>query len=130
MYSDGGIYEGEWKAGSMDGTGTLYYAGGHIAYHGEWREDRFNGKGVVYNEFADSLPAGFDYRSFKNLGDYWTRYEGGFVNDNREGFGVLYLSNGDRFEGEFKDDMVHGKGTYIFADRGKINGEWSKNKLV
>ena len=114
----------------MDGIGTLYYAGGHIAYHGEWREDKFYGKGVVYNEFADELFEEFDYRNFDNLGDYWVKYKGGFVDDNKEGNGVLYLSNRDRFEGEFKDDMAHGQGTYILADRRKIVGEWWNNRLV
>lgn len=129
-YSDGGLYEGEWKNGSMEGFGTLYYAGGQIAYEGEWKEDKFNGRGAVYNEFAEELHEAFDYRNFQYLGDYWTKYEGGFVDDNKEGYGVLYLSNGDRFEGEFKDDNVHGPGAYIFANQQTIVGEWWNNRLV
>jgi len=50
------------------------------------------------------------------LGEYWVKYEGDFLDDNKEGIGTLYLSNGDVFTGEFKNDLVHGKGTYIPAE--------------
>lgn len=129
-YSDGGFYDGDWKTGSMDGYGALYYAGGQIAYEGEWKEDKFHGKGIVYNEIPVLLQEPFDYSNFDNLGDYWVRYEGGFLDDNKEGFGVLFFTNGDRFEGEFQQDMVHGKGTYIFANGQGFVGQWWSNRLV
>ena len=84
-YSDGGLYDGDWRTGSMDGYGTLYYAGGQIAYEGEWRDDKFHGSGVVYNELPEALSMPFDYSNFDNLCDYWTKYEGGFLDDNKEG---------------------------------------------
>ena len=129
-YSDGGLYDGEWKAGSMDGFGTLYYGGGQIAYQGEWKDDKFHGKGTVYNEIPESFEEEFDYTNFDGLADYWVKYEGQFLDDNKEGYGVMYLSNGDRFEGNFKDDMVHGQGVYICANGQRFGGEWWDNKLV
>lgn len=114
----------------MDGFGTLYYAAGQVAYEGEWKEDKFDGKGIVYNEIPMAIGAEFDYTNFDNLGDYWTRYEGGFLDDNKEGFGTLYLTGGDRFEGEFKDDMVHGRGAYIHHNGQTFIGEWWNNRLI
>jgi hypothetical protein len=31
------------------------------------------------------------------IGDYWEYYEGEFDKDNKTGFGILYLTNGDIF---------------------------------
>lgn len=33
--------------------------------------------------------------------------------DKKEGFGVLYMSNGDKYSGCFVGDNVHGYGTYV-----------------
>ena len=129
-YSDGGFYEGEWAAGSMDGFGTLAYPNGQIAYIGEWKQDKFHGKGTVYNENPVPMHEEFDYTNFDNLGDYWIKYEGDFLEDNKEGFGILYLTNGDRFEGQFKEDTVHGSGTYIFVNNETLYGEWWDNRLA
>ena len=129
-YSDGGMYDGEWKAGSMDGFGTLFYAGGNIAYKGEWKEDKFHGKGIVYNELPQNVNGYFDYTNFDNLGDFWVKYEGEFVNDNKDGIGTLFITSGDRYQGSFKDDMVHGKGSYLFGDGRRINGDWWNNRLT
>lgn len=49
-YSEGSIYEGEWKNNQMHGFGTLYYSNGKVAYEGEWFEDEFHGVGKVYNQ--------------------------------------------------------------------------------
>ena len=38
---------------------------------------------------------------------------GDFIDDNKEGTGTIYLSNGDRFTGSFNNDFVHGQGTYF-----------------
>jgi serine/threonine protein kinase len=129
-YSDGGMYDGDWRSGSMDGVGTLFYAGGNVAYKGEWKEDKFHGKGIVYNEAPVPPVGGFDYSNFDNLQDYWIRYEGDFVNDNKDGVGILYITNGERYQGAFKDDMVHGRGAYMSGDGRKVNGDWWNNRLT
>lgn len=38
---------------------------------------------------------------------------GQFFEDSKNGNGVLYLSNGERFEGEFVNDAIHGEGIFI-----------------
>jgi len=38
----------------------------------------------------------------------WIYLTGDFIDDNKEGTGTIYLSNGDRFTGSFNNDFVHG----------------------
>jgi len=52
------------------------------------------------------------YKKF-NLSELnWTYYEGEFKMDHKEGFGTLYMTNGDRFSGSFKSDAIEGFGTF------------------
>lgn len=42
----------------------------------------------------------------------------------KNGEGVLYLSNGERFEGEFIDDSIDGPGCFLRKNGQKIKGIW------
>ncbi|WP_179228648.1 protein kinase domain-containing protein [Leptolyngbya ohadii] len=53
-----------------------------------------------------------------------TRYVGEFRNDKFSGLGELTWKNGDRYVGEFENGKCHGRGTYIFADKTFTSGEW------
>mgnify|MGYP000846909370 CR=1 FL=1 len=114
----------------MHGTGTLRYPSGQIAYEGQWYRDQFHGRGIVYNENPLEFIGEFDYRNFDDLGEYWTKYNGEFVQDVKSGSGVLYLSNGEQFDGYFKDDMIHGRGTYTKVNGQRITGEWQNNRMI
>ncbi|CAD8067168.1 unnamed protein product [Paramecium sonneborni] len=130
FYQDnGGVYEGQWFENKMHGIGTLFYASGKPAYEGQWVNDKFEGKGTLYNEEPQSLFSEFDYRDFDQVGEFWTKYVGLFHEDNKEGQGVLYLSNGDKFEGNFLQDLVSGPGKYIKANGQFVSGRWWRNKL-
>lgn len=85
FYADGGFYDGEWRFGRMEGLGTLYYPSGGLAYLGQWKDDKFNGKGTVFNESPQQIQETFDFTNFDQLGEYWVKYEGDFVDDNKEG---------------------------------------------
>ncbi|CAK73287.1 unnamed protein product (macronuclear) [Paramecium tetraurelia] len=131
FYQDnGGVYEGQWFENKMHGQGsTLFYASGKPAYEGEWLNDKFQGSGTLYNEEPQALYGDFDYGDFDRIGDYWTRYIGQFNQDNKEGQGTLYLSNGDRFEGNFLQDLINGPGRYIKKNGQIISAKWWRNKL-
>jgi hypothetical protein len=129
-YADGGMYDGEWKYGSMDGFGRLYYVSGTVAYEGEWREDKFCGKGTVYNELPIATRDPVIYNDFDQIGDFWLKYEGDFVDDNKHGVGTLYFTNNERYAGEFRNDVADGKGTFYRLDGTMIVGEWRSNRLV
>lgn len=36
--------------------------------------------------------------------EFWSKYEGNFLEDSKNGHGILYLSNGEYFEGNFVND--------------------------
>ena len=55
-------------------------------------------------------------------------YVGEFKNGLREGKGVIYGDNGDRYEGEYKNDLKEGKGIYYFSDGAKYEGDFKNDK--
>ena len=40
------------------------------------------------------------------------KYEGGWLNGEKQGYGVYLYSDGSRFEGDWKNDDKNGKGTF------------------
>jgi hypothetical protein len=72
----------------------------------------------------------YNYKSWDDVDEYWIRYEGNFVDDNKDGKGKLFLSNGEVFEGYFKSDLVTGEGTFYKTDGKIIRGLWKDNQLV
>lgn len=48
----------------------------------------------------------------------------------KNGKGVLYLSNGERFEGTFVADIVEGPGIFYCLNGQKIVGNWVGNVKV
>ena len=45
VYSDGNIYVGFWKKGSMDGEGCFFWSDTGSVYNGEWKNGERSGKG-------------------------------------------------------------------------------------
>ena len=41
-------------------------------------------------------------------------YEGGFSNDEKNGFGIYIFKDGRRYKGEWKNDKRNGKGSRYF----------------
>ena len=52
------------------------------------------------------------------------RYVGDFMNNKKNGNGILYFSNGDKRVGVWKDDKLHGQATYYYSG-GRIDEEVS-----
>ena len=45
-FSDGSLYEGEWRANQQEGVGTFWYALSGNKYHGQWRAGMKHGHGM------------------------------------------------------------------------------------
>ena len=45
-YANGNVYEGDWKKGVRDGTGTMTYADGS-KYTGDWKANKKSGFGTL-----------------------------------------------------------------------------------
>lgn len=70
------------------------------------------------------------YDNLYNIGKFWTKFEGNFVNGCKEGPGTIYLSNGNIFTGVFDRDLANGKGAvYVDGDL-VLKGAWKDNLLV
>lgn len=54
---------------------------------------------------------------------------GGWVDDQRSGFGKYSYINGDTYEGEWQNHVRHGQGIYTYAETGtKYEGRWDNGK--
>ncbi len=52
-------------------------------------------------------------------------YEGEWYNDQKNGQGLIKLSNSNRYEGMWRDDMKNGDGKFLYLDKGQVyTGTW------
>ena len=126
----GSVYEGEWKAGRIEGKGKLFYPSGKLAYEGEWKNDCFHGKGVFHKENQENSNE-LDWEHDPNkINDNWLTYIGGFENDMRNGKGRLILINGTVFDGEFVEGNITGPGVITLNNGAKISGMCKDNYMI
>ena len=139
-FTDGSIYEGEFKNNKMHGQGTYTFPDvkkdvdelkptrrtprGNFPspvarlYEGEFKDGNIHGKGTLTD-------------SKGNI------YEGEFKNNKMQGPGTYTEYTGCIYKGEFKDTCFHGQGSfnsprrsYLSTPIGGYNyeGEWKENK--
>jgi len=155
----GARLEGQWVQGLMAGEGKLIYPSGEIGYQGGFLGGKFHGYGIMYRQgTTDKLQhtgaiqklvssirkikgsgARYETAETNKVPDpadlntvlkAWTKFEGTFQNDLKQGIGVLQMMNGDAFLGEFSNDMANGPGSYQKFTGEKILGLWKDNLLV
>lgn len=49
--------------------------------------------------------------------------------DQKNGFGTLFIANGDKYSGCFSNDQVQGYGTFTSHTGQRVSGIWHQNKL-
>ena len=108
-----GSYAGGCRDGLAEGPGN---ARGIAEYRGEFHAGRKHGKGVK------SWPEG-------------DRYEGDFVDDQKEGFGTYIWSTrgssaGERYTGAYRADRRNGFGTYTWPNGDVYAGPWANDQIV
>lgn len=118
-----GSYEGGCADGKAEGQGT---AKGIAAYTGEFHLGKKHGKGVKSWARGDRYEGTFVDDYMEGWGIYvWgakslfagDRYEGGMTKDKRNGFGVYTWGSGDTYAGPWKDDAVAGRATPMMINR-------------
>lgn len=57
-----------------------------------------------------------------------SRYEGGWKNEERNGYGTWIRPDGTKYVGEWLDDKPEGLGLLINADGSTFNGQWKAGK--
>ena len=68
-------------------------------------------------------------------GEIWqeaSRYIGDWRDNCKEGFGIQFYKNGDKYEGMWAMDKKHGQGTYWRSENSKLRreytGDWFEDK--
>ncbi len=109
-WSDGTIYDGEWKSNKINGTGSLIYGNGD-KYIGKFVDGKKNGKGIYT----------------------WSNgevYNGEWVNDKLTGSGTYTFKNGDVYNGEWANNKMNGQGSYTFKNKRTFKGTWKDNAYL
>ena len=86
-------YEGEFKNGSVTGTGKFIWHTGNM-YEGQVKNDKCHGEGK------------FIFNQHDFFGDVLARYVGHFCEDKVSGHGTVFYKNGDEYEGEFENNNL------------------------
>jgi hypothetical protein len=125
QYDDGSVYEGTFKNGRQDGTGTYTLPNGY-SYTGAWVDGEIKGQGVarypngsVYEGLFDQgKPVGKGKITFPDGGTY----EGDWTAGAMTGQGVATYANGSVYTGAFVDGKHDGKGLMTEAGGTKYEG--------
>jgi len=131
-----GTYTGERApTGERHGAGKNEFPNGDI-YEGQYAMGKRHGTGnytwikpkAKYSgEYVDNLRNGEGIICYPDGG----RYKGNFAVGKRHGHGTYVYPNGDAYTGEFANDLKHGDGTYTFSATGsKKKGAWQNDILL
>ncbi|XP_043097175.1 alsin isoform X2 [Puntigrus tetrazona] len=129
-------YQGQWKDGKMHGFGTFRYASGEI-YEGSFQDNMRHGHGMLrsgkLNSTSPSVFIGqwqYDKKSGYGVFDDITRgekYMGMWLDDQRQGNGVVVTQFGLYYEGAFNNNKMMGMGVLLSEDDTTFEGEFSED---
>ena len=126
LYSNGTLYEGEWKRNKEHGKGTLMTADRkRVIYKGEWERGRMHGQGVYYYHQDDHFSS---RRKEEPSEEQCSRYEGDFKENARHGVGRYVLPDGSVYEGDWRENLMSGRGTFKWVDGSTYVGSWKDGK--
>ncbi|CAN0878698.1 Phosphatidylinositol 4-phosphate 5-kinase 9 [Linum grandiflorum] len=151
VWSDGCIYDGEWRCGIRNGTGRIQwpsgaayegeFSGGYmhgsgsyisankISYRGRWRLSLKHGLGYQVYPNGDVFEGSWLQGTAEGPGKYtWANgnvYMGDMKGGKMTGKGTLTWVNGDSFEGSWLNGMMHGVGVYTWSNGGCYVGTWT-----
>ncbi|KAK4276773.1 hypothetical protein QN277_014881 [Acacia crassicarpa] len=109
LWTDGCMYEGEWKRGKAAGKGKFSWPSG-ATYEGEFKSGRMEGFGTFVGSDGDT-------------------YRGSWIGDRKHGCGQKRYANGDFYEGSWKRNLQDGQGRYVWNNGNEYVGEW-KNGVM
>ncbi len=123
---DGTCYDGEWNLGTACGFGSITYPNGD-SYSGYWVNNKANGEGTwtsklrqITGDWKNDQKHGQCDETIKGIG----HYNGVFVANNKQGFGIFSWEDGSRYEGFWHKNKQHGLGTFISSNGKNYQGDW------
>ena len=113
------IYQGSFKNGKPNGTGTMDYGGGE-KYMGDFVDGKEEGKGLMYRKdgsfekviYADGKLVKKELVVFVGSNNF---VEGCLSGDCINGIGTIILPSGNKYTGGFKNFQPQGIGTFYFV---------------
>ncbi len=156
-WSNGNVYEGEFKEGMRDGHGTFWEktkgaqpqqqqqqqgstssasssatlnSTGSLSTSQTLGSTNKSLSGTASSISSTSAGTSFASASDKNNARKNLRkvYTGNWQRDQRHGLGVYFYPDGTRYEGNFADGLRHGKGTYFMANETVYVGDWVNDR--
>ncbi|CAM8964624.1 unnamed protein product [Rhodiola kirilowii] len=129
QWSSGASYEGEFSGGYMHGTG-IFTRSDKMTYSGRWRLNVKHGLGYQIYPNGDTFEGSWIQGAPEGPGKYtWANgntYLGNMKGGKMSGRGTLTWTNGDSFEGSWLNGMMHGYGVYTWTDGGCYIGTWTR----
>ena len=84
-------------------------------YTGEFRNGSRNGFGFWISNYLDTAS---------------DSYEGQYLTDKKNGYGIYKWRDGTMYEGEFLNDLKHGEGFITYGDGRKAELEWFEGSVA
>ncbi|XP_018420942.1 PREDICTED: radial spoke head 10 homolog B2-like [Nanorana parkeri] len=107
-WPNGSHYEGQVYNGIRHGVGIYISSHQEISYVGEWYEGKRHGKGLMYYDSEETS---------------W--YEGEWIHNDKEGWGVQHFKSGNIYEGQWKNNKFHGLGKMSWINSNEeYMGQW------
>jgi len=132
-WSDGDIYEGEYKNGFLSGNGTFWFGNGG-KYEGEFEDGAFSGVGTRWYSNGNKYEGEWKNGDRTGNGTFWSsdgsKYEGEYLKNERDGYGVYTFKDGTVYKGFFKDGYLHGDGYKYKNDEIIEWGCWEKGRHI
>ncbi|KAM7255110.1 hypothetical protein ACFE04_020351 [Oxalis oulophora] len=129
LFRSRAIYDGEFSGGYMHGTGT-YIGSDKLTYKGRWRLNLKHGLGYQVYPNGDILEGSWINGTPEGPGKYtWVNgnvYLGNMKGGKMSGKGTLTWITGDSFEGNWLNGKMHGFGVYRWNDGGCYVGTWTQ----
>lgn len=130
-YPNGDYYEGGWKKGLPDGTGTMYYFNGDI-YSGNWKVGRKNGEGIMTYSNGDVYIGSWSSDCRNGVGKLIKKdrvtFEGVWNYEKFES-GKRTNSKGEVFEGKWKQGVLYNGTSKGYINNTFYDGLWSEGKF-
>ena len=123
-FKNGYNYIGSFVNGKIEGKGILFFDGN---YYVDKTIEVMNNLFENPSEILDDLEI-FTKNVLKGDFSQIKKYEGNFVNNNKEGFGICYYKNGTLYSGEWKNNKYDGNGTFYKKNGKFIEGKWKNGK--
>jgi hypothetical protein len=124
-------YEGEMRAGFMNGKGVFTQSNGDTL-DGTFKDGSLNGDGKAVwfnkNKYEGEWREGYPHGTGTYVWQSGQRYAGQWENGKQNGDGDFRFPNGDRYVGQMKDGLMSGRGKFTWADGNVYIGEFKNDK--